>query len=240
MDKIIALGDSVMKGVVFDGETYHTIKESFASMLAAELGLRLLNFAKMGHTIKEGLKVFERMKTRIEPDDLVLLEYGGNDCDFDWPSIGKHPESVHRPKTDIAQFRESYCHLIDMIKARGAKPLLFSLPPLEAAWYYRFFTKPLDRQSTSNILGWLNGVVEHIANWHEQYNLAVFQVAIETSTPIVDISSPLLSRKDYAKYICLDGIHPNQDGHRMIYEFSHRSPTIPPHFSHFDWDLSGT
>lgn len=219
MKKVLAFGDSVMKGVIFDGDAYHISNESFASLLASEYGFSLSNYAKMGHTIKEGIDIFNCRKKQIGPNDLVLLEFGGNDSDYDWSDIGRNPQSEHTPKTDIRKFVDSYCGLIEMIKDKGAKPLLFSLPPLEASWYFRFFTKPLGEQSATNILKWLKGSVEYVFNWHEQYNLAVFQVAIKTNTPIVDISTPILSSKDYRTYLCQDGIHPNQDGHRAIFNF---------------------
>lgn len=225
MNKVIAFGDSVMKGVIYDGDVYRITSDSFASMLAAEYGFRLINHAKMGHTIEKGIDVFNRMNEHVEENDLVLLEFGGNDCDFNWPDIGKNPHSEHVSKTDIGRFKESYCRLIERIKAKGARPLLFSLPPLESSRYFRFFTKTLDKHCTSNILKWLHGSVDSISNWHEQYNLAVFQVAIDSDTPIIDISSPILSDRNYSKYICQDGIHPNQEGHRLIFKFIKSSHT---------------
>lgn len=219
MEKVFAFGDSIMKGVIYDGNAYHTTEGCFASLLASEHGLDLVNCAKMGHTILEGMDIFNKRKKQISPGDIILLEYGGNDCDFYWANVGEYPQRDHFPKTDLTEFRESYCRLINMIKGIGARPILFSLPPLESSRYFHFLSKPLGEPSTTNIIKWMKGSVEFLSNWHEQYNLAVFQVAIKTGAPIVDISSPMLSVGDYYRYICQDGIHPNEDGHRLMYEF---------------------
>ena len=35
---------------------------------------------------------------------------------------------------------------------------------------------------------------------------------------MIDIRSAFLVRKDYTDYLCEDGIHPNEKGHRLIRE----------------------
>ncbi|HCS87369.1 MAG TPA: G-D-S-L family lipolytic protein, partial [Bacteroidales bacterium] len=51
---------------------------------------------------------------------------------------------------------------------------------------------------------------------HDMYNLEVFHIAREQSVLVVDITTPFLLNQDYTRYLCADGIHPNEEGHSLI------------------------
>ena len=214
--KLFAFGDSIMKGVVFDGERHHTTENCFASILSHHLGMPLINCAKMGHTIVDGWKMFERHRQQIHGGDTVFIEYGGNDCDFLWSEIGNNPDTEHSPRTMLTLFKERYTSLITTLRSMDVKPLLFTLPPLQSERYFRYFTRAMNSLQKENILRWMNGNVEFIANWHEHYNLAIYQIGALTATKVIDISSCFLSHANFYDYICSDGIHPNEQGHCLI------------------------
>ena len=214
--RLFAFGDSIMKGVVFDGERHHTTENCFASILSHRIGKPLINCAKMGHTIADGWKMFERHRQQLQSGDTALIEFGGNDCDFPWAEIGNNPDTEHSPRTMLALFKEKYTSLIATLKGMGVRPLLFSLPPLQSERYFHYFTRAMNSLQKENIMRWLDGNIEFIANWHEHYNLAIYQIGAFTNTQVIDISSCFLSHPDYHDYICSDGIHPNEQGHRLI------------------------
>jgi lysophospholipase L1-like esterase len=93
-------------------------------------------------------------------------------------------------------------------------PVLVSLPPLDAEKYFQWISKNSD-QAQKNILKYI-GNISRIYSWHEQYNAAILRVAEETKTRLIDIRSSFLQTEDYTKLICLDGIHPNKEGHKVI------------------------
>ena len=68
----------------------------------------------------------------------------------------------------------------------------------------------------SNILKWLGGSSEFIYRWHEQYNVAVHNIAQTANVKLIDIRSAFLERRDYCNYLSDDGIHPNETGHALI------------------------
>jgi lysophospholipase L1-like esterase len=39
-----------------------------------------------------------------------------------------------------------------------------------------------------------------------------------TKNRLIEIRSAFLQKEDYTKLICLDGIHPNKEGHKVIAE----------------------
>lgn len=141
------------------------------------------------------------------------MEFGGNDCDYNWKEISISPNDEHKPNSDIKSFTKIYTELINKIKQMNKIPVLLSLPPIDCNAYFKKISEGLN---ADNILKWLNGNKQFISNWHERYNLEVFKLAINNNIPIIDITSKFLEKKKYENYLCEDGIHPNEDGHKII------------------------
>lgn len=216
--KIVALGDSITKGVVLtDSNNYSVADGNFIEILRQEKNLEIDNFGRFGCTIHYGHQIIDRHADEIASADYTILEYGGNDCDFYWKRIALNPEAEHQPKTSLEAFRTSFKALIEKVKSLGSRPIILSLPPINSRSYFDFFSRGIDDQGRKNILGWMGGEVEAIARWHENYNQALFEIASETNTTIWDITHPFEGYEgDWRTLICSDGIHPNSLGHRLI------------------------
>ncbi len=217
MIKVCLLGDSVAKGVVLDALKggYRLLKDNFASLCKNALGITVENLGKFGSTILYGEKSVERHSSVIETSDYVLFEFGGNDCDYRWAEIAANPEGTHHPNCSLAEFEQKYTELLCRVQEKGGRPVLLSLPPIDSVRYFHSFSKGLNGEA---IREWLKGDLEFIGRWHETYNLVVFQVGARSQVPVIDITTPFLSRKDYRDFLCEDGIHPNESGHRLIAE----------------------
>lgn len=110
-------------------------------------------------TVDTGDAMLARHSDEIAKSEYTFIEYGGNDCDFDWMKIAESPAKDYAPKTTL----------------------------------------------------------DIISRWHESYNRALFMIAQETQTPIIDITTPFDTfRGDISSLYCADGIHPNDKGHKMI------------------------
>ena len=107
---ICFFGDSIAKGVVYDSENqkYKVSPTGFASLMSEKLHTLINNYAVFGCTVQAGLKRLGRYAEDLEDCDLVMLEFGGNDCDFDWKMIADDPESEHTPKTILDSFKEQF------------------------------------------------------------------------------------------------------------------------------------
>ncbi len=217
MDKnlICAFGDSVLKGVVFDNNTkkYFPIENNFAHLSETALGVPIANFGKFGSTIDVVEKSFKRYYSQLKDYKYVVFECGGNDCDFNWKEISENPCAEHKPKSSISEFTNTYTWLINKVKELKKIPVLLSLPPIDAERYFNTIAVNLNKD---NVISWLGGCMQAITNWHERYNLQVFQIARENLVEIIDITSPFLDMKDYRTCFCCDGIHPNELGHQVI------------------------
>ena len=212
---IVVYGDSIARGVIYDEEKqkHSLLLESFTNLLRDRLKGVVYNAAKFGSTIVEGLLRLQDDVLKRKPD-IVLIEFGGNDCDFQWDEIADNPLGEFHPNTECSAFYELLRGLVEKLRTMNIVPVLVSLPPLDPDKYFRWISHNSDRAG-KNILRFI-GNVSHIYSWHERYNAAILRVAEETKTRLIDIRSAFLQKDDYTKLICKDGIHPNKEGHKVI------------------------
>lgn len=202
-------GDSIMKGVWYDGNAgrYRLVRDRFAALEEYTVE----NRAVMGMTVVGG---WETMQKRLhDPDSaVVLLEFGGNDCDYSWQEIAADPTGVHRPHTDRDVFVSQYAQLVEYAQNQGAAVFLCNLVPLDAHRYMDWITRACDRDA---VLSWL-GDASMLYRWQEYYNRAVEELAYRYGCPMIDVRSAFLSSHRYPQLLCADGIHPSPAGHAMI------------------------
>ena len=88
MKRILIFGDSVLKGVYYSGEEgRHRLYRERSGELA-RAGFEVTNNSVMGATVVTGEELLRRKLTdALGPEEdrsgtAVILEYGGNDCDY--------------------------------------------------------------------------------------------------------------------------------------------------------------
>ena len=212
MKKLMIFGDSMIKGVTYNGQSYHLCQEHDFDTLRAQ-GVTVENNAKMGATIDAGLKQLDRKLGSCDGDTTVLFCFGGNDCDFDWQAVSDHPEEAHLPKIPAEQFLENYRALMDLVRQTASRVWISSLVPLEA---HRFLDHVSQGRSRENILTWL-GDTDRIFRWQEYYNDLVCKLARELSCPLLELRPEFLKHPAFPALLSMDGIHPTQKGHDVIH-----------------------
>ncbi|MBU3143701.1 SGNH/GDSL hydrolase family protein [Clostridium sp. CF012] len=212
---LIAFGDSITKGIIYDEEKskYATLKENFTSIIGNKIKGQVYNAGKFGSTIMRGVGKMYNDVINKSPD-IVLIEFGGNDCDYNWDDIAKNPDDEYKPNTEISIYRETLLTMIDTLKNNHILPVLMTLPPLDPLKYFKWITKE-DSFAEENILHWL-GTKDALFNWHSSYNKIITEVANETSTVLIDVRTEFLKHSNYSEFLCKDGIHPNIDGQSLI------------------------
>ena len=216
--KLAALGDSIIKGVLFTPEEngfghYSLSDHNIADLVADNLHCEVVNLGKMGCTIETGERILERHINSLEGTKYVLMCYGGNDSDYDWKAIADHPDREHHSKTPLRIFEKTYARIVNKVRDMGYTPLVMSLPPMDAQQYFDFFTSTFTEEQKTNVLKWLKGSTETIWAGHELYNDAVKRIADATNSTLVDVTTSLGNGKGY---LCADGIHPNLAGQSKI------------------------
>lgn len=219
--KILAFGDSIMKGVVAEYKSadrramkYEICPENFVEKCSRILSRKIFNFSRFGSNIAAGKKYLERNLDKICPGDYVVLEFGGNDSNMDWKAVSDNAYAEHLPQTTLHDFRRIYNSIIEEILSLGAVPVLMSLPPIDA---HKFFDYISIGNNSDNIRAYLGGRVQYIADWHEKYNLEVFKIAAAKKIHVIDITTAFLDHNNYTDYLCDDGMHPNEAGHKLIF-----------------------
>jgi acyl-CoA thioesterase-1 len=227
MSSFCVLGDSVAKGIVLDKvtEKYITTKNSAVELFKDMTGSPVKNLSHFGSTIVRATKLFYRHEKEMKPSDQVILEFGSNDCDFQWAEIAEHPDEIHLPNVPLAQFTSKYCALIDIMREKGLNPILTNLSPIHAEKFFQWVSRGLDKDA---ILHWLKDI-QQIYRWQERYSIAVHEIAIIKRVPLINIRKSFLEPHDLDSYLCEDGMHPNEKGHQLIAEAlcnSYNNPEI--------------
>ena len=194
IQKITVWGDSILKGVALgaDGK-YHVLENNCGALFAQKNEIKVTNRSRFGCTSVKGHSIVHADLQKGVQADAVLIEYGGNDCNFDWSKISAAPDEKHLPVTPVGQFKNEMQLMIDETRESGLDPLLMTLPPLD---YRRFFKTICHGQNARNILRWLGNAFA-IYRWQENYSDAVAELAVQNHCSLIDVRSAFLTTKNY-------------------------------------------
>lgn len=213
MIKAAVIGDSVSRGVVLDAqkERYVMQKDDVATRLARKLGIEVKNFSRFGCTVQKGYEYLLKSVDKWKDCQYAVLEFGGNDSNFDWVQIAQRPDDEHVPGTPLSLFEEIYTRMLREIAAQGVRAVAMTLPPVESMSFFDWVTRAgLNRE---NVLKWLGGDKHYIYRWHERYNAAILRAVAATGSGLIDIRQAFLEERRLDTLMCLDGMHPNERGY---------------------------
>ena len=212
--KIEVFGDSILKGIQVNAHNrrYHVNNNIDVDMLSKKFSLRIVNRSRLGCTVTRGKSVVEKFLNEAPDCNAIVMDYGGNDCDFDWKAISADPGAHYEPKTPISMFVKIYSGIVEKIKKSGIRPVITNLPPIEPQRYFDWFCKGLNKE---NVLRWLEGV-STIYRFQEFYSKTVEEIARNTGAMLVDLRGAFLKERQIGRFLCEDGIHPNTEGQKLI------------------------
>lgn len=214
--KVRIYGDSIMKVVTpAEGFRYHSIATPLIDACVRRFGLEIVNRSRFGSTVKQGYERLVADITRGERSDYVLLEYGGNDCDYDWEDVSASPEDRHDPRTPLDDFLKTYSLMIDTVTEAGMEPVLMTLPPLDAQRYLAYISRT--GFDVDNIVRWL-GDAQMIYRFQELYSDAVKGLAFKRGLSLIDIRERFLDKHNYGDLISADGVHPSKAGYELVFD----------------------
>ncbi len=214
MNTFYVFGDSIMKGILYEPKSgRYTSASGMQDMLQGALGAEVVNCSHFGCTLPKGFQRIQRVLNRGVSAKTALVEFGGNDCDFNWAEVSASPDTEHLPHTALGEFKEKYTALLTFLKEKGITPIVLSLPPIDAEKYFRKIVSA--GLNAGNILKWL-GDIHMIYRFHELYSHAAMAVARSVGCAVADVRSFFLDKHDYTSLMCDDGIHPNEKGYRLL------------------------
>ncbi len=214
LSKIWLLGDSILKGIQLDEETGRYLIKNDMELpeLEREFGVTICNASHFGATVERGERLLGRLLSRKTPGDGVVMDFGGNDCDFRWEEIAADPDGEHHPAVPLEAFTEQYRALIAQTRRQGLTPVLTTLPPLIPQRFFDWWCRELDKTAVLRWLGDLCNIYAH----QEQYSHAVERLAREESVELVDVRAAFLNHGHIETLMCADGTHPNSAGQTLI------------------------
>lgn len=210
--KIFMFGDSVLKGIVYEGMpgSYHLCKDKLAVP-----GVDVKNCCRMGATIKSGIKSIERFLPSCDAGTVAVLEYGGNDCNYDWKAISENPQGSFSCAVPPEEYQTLMKKAIAMLKETGAQVMVSTLAPIRSDYFMNYISQGLSRD---RILAWL-GQEERLGRWQGYYSELAQAVAEETDCDLLPLRKAARA-VSWQDWMCADGIHPNEEGHRYLNAFA--------------------
>lgn len=212
--KIICFGDSLTRGISIVKGRLRIIKQNYPNILA-----NLVESFPSIEIINKG--VFndnsDLLMNRIDKDviaekpDAVLINVGGNDCNFKWDEVAALPDGEHEPIVPIERYVENLTAIIAEFQDKHITPFLITLPPLDPARYYR----SICTQFGPSIAHWVSSVggIEH---WHGMYNRRLKQLASELNVTLIDVRTYLKETGNLNQLISDDGIHLTSEGYKEM------------------------
>lgn len=216
IQNIEVLGDSILKGIQVNpvNKRYYTKNDIDIPMLSQQFSLEIKNDSYFGCTVTKGAQILNRKLERGLCCDAVVMDFGGNDCDFNWKDISDNPNRDFQPNTPLPIFLREYREIIHLLKEKGIIPIITTLPPLEPQRFFEWWCGSLNRE---NVMKWL-GSVSAIFYHQENYSKHIERLAKEENVMLVDIRREFLKFGNVGKLMCEDGTHPNSLGQQVITE----------------------
>lgn len=214
LKRVDVYGDSILKGIQLNDrdERYFVDNHIDFDMLCTRFRLEIRNFSRFGCTIQKAWSILQKKLDGDFACDAVVMDFGGNDCDFNWTAVANAPDDEHQPHTPLSVFVDTYHTIISALRQKGVLPILTTLPPLDAHRYLNWFCKGLNQD---NIVKWL-GDIDAIYRYQENYSRTVQVIAAEAKVPLVDLRGAFLHHRSIGRFLCNDGIHPNTEGQFVI------------------------
>lgn len=215
--KILCFGDSLTRGVSFINGRLKILKNNYPKLLQ-----ELFNH----HSDREEHLVINKgvfndnsdlLLKRLDRDVIaerphyVVIEVGGNDCNFPWAKVAAEPHSKHEATVPLERYTENLKKMVRKVQGQGITPILATLPPLDPVRYYRRIMDHVNPH-VSDLICKVGGI-EH---WHSQYNRALKRVAAELDVWVVDVRSAIKRAGDLKDLISDDGIHLTEKGYEVF------------------------
>jgi lysophospholipase L1-like esterase len=212
--QISVLGDSVLKGIILNQRgRYEILPSNCAAEMNKKSNIIINNKSRFGCTITKGWQMLQKTLDSGITYDYIVLEFGGNDCDFKWNEVSDNPSIEHKPRTSLTEFIATYRLMIETLLKHKIKPVLVSLPPVNGQRYLDYLvSQGLNRE---NLLYFLHEP-ETIYRYHEAYSLSVTRLAGEYNCAYAPVREEFLAKWNQPDFLCADGIHPNESGHRLM------------------------
>lgn len=209
MECVRIFGDSILRGVLYENGGYHLCRDRMNVP-----GVLLKNECRMGADSRKGLALTSRAAESCNRDTLALLEFGGNDCNYDWKRISEDPSLVLNCMVPPEEYCKNLKEMVSVLSRTGAQVAICTLAPIDETQFMNYISHGL---SYDNILHWL-GTIHRLYEWQEYYSQLAEETAKRSGCRLIDLRSAIDVQKR-GELFCADGIHPTESGHTLLHRY---------------------
>lgn len=217
---LVVFGDSILKGVVTIPESknlFDVTENDSLTLAQKKLGFELDNRSIYGNITSKGLVKLQKYLEKGGQADLCIIEFGSNDCDYDWnifapgaqlPSFDTIP-----PKVQMNDYLANLEAMVKLCREHKITPVIMNLIPYICDKWFKTIAKGHDQAA---ILRFLDGSTETLGKNQQRYYTALMDFVSKNNIQLID-AWKLFSKLDkQEKYMCDDGIHPNEEGYKLL------------------------
>jgi lysophospholipase L1-like esterase len=217
--KITLFGDSIGKGITTDNGRIERLQGGAVELFEKDYGVSVDNRSVYGQSLKRLCQrgLIDKYINEIDSakQNVVVLELGGNDADFNWKTVAEDPTLNHDSNTSIKEFGYLYGETVKKLAKAGVKVVACTIVPIDSE---RFFNKVIGSLADkSRVLEFFKGDFNTIHRHQEEFNNEILKKAYTQGAKVIDLRRSFLHTNDFKGLMCQDGIHPNGKGHEQMY-----------------------
>ena len=203
--KLVVFGDSILKGVITipnSGKLFDTTENDSLTLAQKELGFELDNRSIYGNITSKGLLKLQKFFDKGESADFCVIEFGSNDCDYDWGTLVQ--------KVPLEDYLANLTAMVKLCREHKVTPLMMGLIPYVCDDWFKTIIKGHDEAAILNFLG---GSAETLGKNQLIYKNAQADFVQKNNVQFLD---PWTIFQGHKELMCYDGIHPNEEGYQQL------------------------
>ncbi len=203
--KLVVFGDSILKGVITipnSGKLFDTTENDSLTLAQKELGFELDNRSIYGNITSKGLLKLQKFFDKGESADFCVIEFGSNDCDYDWGTLVQ--------KVPLEDYLANLTAMVKLCREHKVTPLMMGLIPYVCDDWFKTIIKGHDEAAILNFLG---GSAETLGKNQLIYKNAQADFVQKNKVQFLD---PWQIFEGHKELMCYDGIHPNEEGYQQL------------------------
>lgn len=211
-------GDSIAKGIISNNSKIQNANTNSVKLIEDFFNIKINNISKYGLSLSKFIEknMLDNYITNLDKTktNFVFFCLGGNDADFNWKEVGENPFIPHSMKTPLSTFSKMLDEVVKKLKENNVIVVLSTIMPINSNLYFKnVISKIADGK---NVLKYLENDLTNIHRVQECYNNEIIKCALRNNCELLDVRTPMVMTRDYMKYFCEDGIHPNQEGYNYL------------------------
>jgi len=204
----------MMRGVMPDeAGNYHASELIGFSEMEKEFGIEICNYAMPTFTTERVLDWAQSTMERVAAPDFVIIECGGNDCDYDWKTLVESEGKVIRHRRSLEQFKKDYENLIRFFHGMRI-PVIAAITPHISTPKYLLHLQNVDERIKN--LGEFLPTVKQMRMEYKTYEDQMYAIAKQYKCDIIELQEYFEPLERPEEFFSSDGMHPNEKGYALI------------------------